>query len=149
TLGEMRHAARRRAGNRGLGERDHQRVAFERGLVAHRTAQVEHQPRAVGTLYHVHAAQVALADVLVRAPERVGGVRKVEGDARATEKFGGTLFSGSLVVTRTTVLPPSWLTSKVSIVFCADACAANSAKPARPRSQAEVRLMVRGVALVF
>ena len=37
----------------------------------------------------------------------------------ATEKFGGTLFSGSLVVMRTTVLPACWLTSKLSIVFCA------------------------------
>jgi hypothetical protein len=37
----------------------------------------------------------------------------------ATEKFGGTLFSGSLVVMRTTVLPACWLTSKLSMLFCA------------------------------
>ena len=45
----------------------------------------------------------------------------------ATAKFGGTLRSGSLVVMRTTVLPPTCVTSKDSMLFD---CAAASPKAA-------------------
>jgi hypothetical protein len=35
----------------------------------------------------------------------------------ATVKLAGALFSGSLVVIRTTILPPCWATSKASMLF--------------------------------
>jgi hypothetical protein len=51
----------------------------------------------------------------------------------ATEKLGGTPFSGSLVVTRTTVLPACWLTWKLSMLFV---CAAHTPRPASHKSNA-------------
>src|SRR5882672_8694138 len=42
------------------------------------------QPGSVAALHHVHAAQLALGDVLAGAAERVDGIREVEGDARGS-----------------------------------------------------------------
>jgi len=57
----------------------------------------------------------------------------------ATAKFGGTLRSGSLVVTRTTVLPPTCVTSKDSMLFC---CASASPQAASHSRKAERSVLV-------
>ena len=63
-----------------------------RRLVRHRAAQVEHQARALGALHHVHAAQLALADVLAwrgRAQLTVLAKSKAMRAGVATAKLGG------------------------------------------------------------
>src|SRR6266850_568442 len=75
-FGEMRDlSAGRGLHDRRLGKADQQRAALEARLMRHGAAQVQHQPGAVAALHHVHAAQLALADVLAGAAERVDGIR--------------------------------------------------------------------------
>jgi hypothetical protein len=84
-FGKVRDLRSRRGLHRHrLREGDHHRVAVDGRLVRDRPAQVEDQTRALGALHHVHAAQLALADVLARPAERIDRVRKVECDARRT-----------------------------------------------------------------
>ena len=82
-VGEARRlAARRGLADRRLGKGDQHVAAIDTRFVRHGAAQIEHQARAVGALHDIHAAQLALADLLRGTPEAVRGVRKVEGDAR-------------------------------------------------------------------
>src|SRR5204862_7132893 len=73
------------------------------------------------------------------SPLAVFGKSKAMRGGFETAKFGGTLPSGSLVVTRTTVLPPCWLTSKPSMVF---PCAATRPMPRSQRSDAYRSVLV-------
>src|ERR1044072_2126660 len=68
--------------HRRLRQGDDHAAAVDGRLVRHGAPQVKHQARALRALHHVHAAQLALRNVLAGAAERVGGVGEIECDAR-------------------------------------------------------------------
>jgi hypothetical protein len=63
------------------GERDQHGAAFNGGVVANGTRELEHHARTVPGLHDIDAPQIAFGYIVDVLAHRVGGIREVERDA--------------------------------------------------------------------